>query len=312
MAILRRHAQHGASADPHRHGVRRRRATLTGLLFVSPWILGFLGFYALPTLAAAFYSFTTYSILRSPRWIGLANFAILFHSHLFWASVWNTAYFTTVSVPLTLVIAFGLALLLNMQVRGLPLYRTIFYLPVVVPVVAVAEMWTWLLDPLTGIVTKLLGFIGIHHLTFFSSPGQAMPTLIAVAQWGVGGAVIIYLAGLQGIASHLYEASRIDGASWWAQVRWITIPMMTPVIFFNLILSMINALQNFNLPYLFSNGTGGVLNSLLLYALRLYDYAFVRFQMGLASAMAVLLFGATVLISMLVFRSARSWVFYNE
>jgi multiple sugar transport system permease protein len=285
---------------------------VTGLLFVSPWIVGLLAFNAYPLLSAFYYSLTNYTVLTPPTWAGLSNYSTLLHNSTFWLSLWNTIYYACVSLPLGLIVSFGLALLLNLRVRGLPIYRTIFYLPVVVPTVAVAELWQWLLDPLTGVVTRLLSVVGIHNATFFSSPVQAMPTLIGVGEWGVGGAVVIYLAGLQGISGQLYDAARIDGASWWAQVRYITIPLMTPVIFFNLIIGLIGALQNFNLPYLFTNGTGGVLNSLLTYVLLLYQTAFQQFQMGVASAMAVMLLGITVLIALLIFRSARGWVFYSE
>lgn len=290
----------------------RGRRLLRGLAFVGLWAFGLVVFYAYPTLSALYYSFTTYTVLRPPKWTGLANYATLFHSHLFWLSLWNTIYFSLIALPLGLALAFGVALLLNMRVRGLALYRTIFYLPVVVPVVAVAEMWQWLLDPLTGIVTHVLGYLGLHHIVFFSSPGQAMPTLIGVAQWGIGGTVIIYLAGLQGIPQQLYDVARIDGANWWNQIRFVTLPLMTPVIFFNLIIGLIAALQNFNLPYLFSNGSGGVLNSLLFYGLRLYQYAFQQFQMGLATAMAIILFVVTVAIALVVFKSSGRWVFYSE
>lgn len=290
----------------------RGRRLLRGLAFVSPWLVGLFAFYTYPTLSAFYYSFTKYTVLRPPKWVGLANYTTLLHSHLFWLSLWNTLYFSLVALPLGLVVSFGVALLLNMRVRGLPFYRTIFYLPVIVPIVAVAQMWQWLLDPLTGVVTRLLGFLGLHNAVFFSSPVQAMPTLIGVAQWGIGGAVIIYLAGLQGVPQQLYDAAKIDGAGPWSQVRYVTIPMMTPVIFFNLIMGLIADLQNFNLPFLFSNGTGGVLNSLLFYTLRLYQYAFQQFQMGLATAMAVILFALTVAIALAVFQSSGRWVFYNE
>jgi len=290
----------------------RRRNLIKGLLFVSPWIIGLLAFNAYPLFSAFYYSLTNYTVLTPPTWAGVSNYTSLFSNPTFWLSLRNTFYYAVVALPLGLFISFGIALLLNMNVRGLPIYRTIFYLPVVVPTVAVAELWQWLLDPLTGVVTRILGLIGIHNATFFSSPGQAMPTLIGISQWGIGGAVVIYLAGLQGIGGQLYDAARIDGASWWGQLRFITIPLMSPVIFFNLIIGLIGALQNFNLPYLFTNGTGGVLNSLLTYVLLLYQYAFQQFQMGLASAMAVVLFAITVLIALLVFRSARGWVFYSE
>lgn len=296
---------------PQRSRMKRRRL-ITGLLFVSPWIVGLLAFNAYPLFSALYYSLTNYTVLTPPRWAGLANYTTLVHSGEFWLSLWNTVYYAGVSLPVGLVVSFGLALLLNMRVRGLPIYRTIFYLPVVVPTVAVAELWQWLLDPLTGVVTHVLNLVGIHNATFFSSPAQAMPTLIGVGEWGIGGAVVIYLAGLQGISGHLYDAARIDGASWWGQVRFITIPLMTPVIFFNLVIGLIGALQNFNLPYLFTNGTGGVLNSLLTYVLLLYQVAFQQFQMGLACAMAAVLLLITVLIALLIFGSARRWVFYSE
>ncbi len=289
---------------------REVRKILLGLLFVSPWLVGFLWLQLYPILASLYYSFTDYQILGTPHWTGFANYARMFlHDPLFWVSVRNTLFFAAVSVPLGVVIGIALALLLNARVRGLSLYRTIYYLPTMIPVVPAVMLLAWLLTPSIGPVNYLLGQLGLPEPGWLNDPAWAKPALILLALWGVGGSVVIYLAGLQDIPATLYEAAAIDGAGTWQRTWYVTIPLLTPTILFNLVVGLIGAFQYFAQAYV-AGAFGGPLNSLLFYNLYLYQNAFQYYQMGYASAMAWVLLVFVLIVTLAIFRTTGRWVHY--
>ena len=295
------------------------RDTITGILFISPWIVGFVVFTFYPILASAFYSLTDYTVLN-PRFhfIGFENYRDLFTADPnFYTAVFNTIYFAVVSVPLNLVVGISLALILNMKVRGLAFYRTIYYLPNLVPAVAASVLWAWILNPQFGLINMIiegvgeaLGFGQVIGPGWLSDPLWTKPALIIISTWGAGVAVIIYLAALQDIPEHLYEAAEIDGAGASRRMWHITLPLLTPAIFFNLVINLIATFQYFTQAYVIYQGGGGPLDSALFYAMQLYLQAFQYFKMGYASAMAWLLFLVVVAVTLIVFVSSGRWVFY--
>jgi len=277
-----------------------------------PWILRFLWLDLGPFIASLYLSFTEYSVLSSPKWIGLDNFIrALTDDRLFWKSVWNTVYYAGVSVPLGLIMGFSVALVLNSKIRGVTIYRTCFYLPSIVPSVASAVLWLWLLNASRiGLLNYALGKVGIEPINWLGDPAMAKPSLILMSLWGVGGGMIIYLAGLQSIPEHLYEAAEIDGANWWQRLHRITIPLMTPTIFFNLIMGIIGSFQVFNAAFIITQG--GPANATLFYMLYLYNNAFSYFKMGFASALAWMLFVIILALTVIVFRTSGRWVYYER
>jgi multiple sugar transport system permease protein len=301
---------------------QERKGLRTGLLFISPWLVGFLLFTLYPALASLYYSFTNFKILQSPRWVGLDNYAALIRDPLFWKSIGNTLYITLIGVPIAVGVALGIALLLNnRRVRGLGVFRTIFYLPVVIPVVAGALLFTFLLNPATGLVDQMLGFVGIDGPGWFFDPAWAKNGLILLTVWAAGDVVIIYLSALQGVSRSLYEAAEVDGAGAWVKLRHVTIPMISPAILFNLIVGAIAAFQLFTQAFVIGNGVaraandapvGGVQNSMLLYGLQLYNTAFRYFQMGYASALAWVLLVAILLATLVMLRVSRNRVYYES
>ncbi|HEY4189941.1 MAG TPA: sugar ABC transporter permease, partial [Candidatus Limnocylindrales bacterium] len=217
-----------------------RKGLRTGLLFISPWLVGFFVFTLYPALASLYYSFTNFKILQSPRWVGLDNYSNLLRDPVFWKSIGNTLYLTLVGVPLAVGVALGIALLLNNRaVRGLGVFRTIFYLPVVIPAVAASLLFVFLLNPSNGLVNQSLGFFGIDGPGWFFDPSWAKNGLILLLVWAAGDVVIIYLSALQGVSRTLYEAAEVDGAGPWVKLRHVTIPMISPAILFNLIVGAI-------------------------------------------------------------------------
>jgi multiple sugar transport system permease protein len=288
----------------------RTRKLLLGLLFTSPFSIGFLGLTVYPLLASLYYSFTNYAILKAPRWVGLQNYVRLFTGDdLFWKSLWNTVYYTLMSVPAGLLVAFVLALALNVKVRGMSIYRTIYFLPTLVPSVALAILWVWLFNPQYGVLNSALDLLGLPPLGWISDPKTAMPSLVLMSLWVVGGTVVIFLAGLQDVPVQLYEAAEIDGAGVLQKVWFVTIPMMTPVILFNLLTGIIGSLQTFTQAYIMTNG--GPANATLFYVLHLYRSGFQYVQMGYASALAWILFIVTLGIALAVLRTSRGWVYYG-
>ena len=296
-----------------RMGVLERRDLRYGLLFASPWILGIVLLYAYPIGASLFYSFTDYTILRAPEWSGLANLKSLFtNDPVFRRSLGNSFYYALIYVPLSIAFGISIALMLNMKIKGQPIYRTIYFLPVLVPDVALAILWQWLLNPQVGLVNALLW--NIFHVVgpgWIADPQWSKPAVILMGLWGVGQAVIIYLAGLQDVPKELYDAAEVDGANWWHRIWKITLPMISPTIFFMLITNMIGSLQVFTVPYIMSSGDGRPAQSLMFYSMYLYRNAFVYFKMGLASAMAWILLVLVLVETILVFRSSAGWVHYQ-
>lgn len=283
-----------------------------GLLFASPWILNLVVFIAYPIAASLYYSFCNYDTLRPPRWIGPENYRILFtEDPLFWTSLWNTLYMVAFGLPLGLVISLGIALLMNQKLKGMAFYRTLYYLPSITPVVATSILWLWLLNPQMGLINTLLGHVGITGPGWLVSPQWSKPALILMGLWGAGGGMVIYLAGLQDVPQQLYEAASLDGAGKLAQFRHVTLPMLSPVILFNLIMGVIASFQYFTQVYVVTKGGGGPQDSTLVYALHLFNVAFLDFRMGYACAMAWVLFILTLLCALAIFRSSARWVYYG-
>ena len=295
----------------------RRRRLVTGLLFISPWIIGFAVFTLYPMLASLYYSFTDFSIRSTPEWIGGANFIELLNDKLFWTSLSNTMYLVVIGVPLTLLLSFLCAVLLNLKVRGQSFYRVIYFLPSIVPTVAGSLLWIWILNPSSGIVNTLLGHIGIVGPNWFRDPNWAKPALILLGLWGMGGTIMIYLSGLQDVPETLLEAAEIDGASWLERLWFITIPMVSPITLFNLITGIIFTFQYFAQAYVFgtaidtqNTALGAPLNSTLFYSIYLFQNGFVYLRMGYASAMAWILFIIIMLCTILLLRTSDRWTYY--
>lgn len=289
----------------------RLRDNVAGYLFISPFLLSFFVFWAGPIVAAAWLSLTEYNLLTDPRYVGLQNYQELFtEDPLFWKSLRVTAIYSVGSVVLQIVIGLALALLLNQQVKGMSVYRTVFYLPAVVSGVAVAYMWVWVFNPEAGIANQLLGYIGIDGPNWFFNLRWVLPTFILMSVWNIGGSMVLYLAGLQGVPTALYEAAALDGASWWRKFIDITIPMISPVIFFNFIIGMISSFQVFTNAFVITEG--GPANATLFYVLYLYRNAFESLKMGYASALAMVLFAIIMVLTIISFRLSRRVVHYES
>ena len=286
-----------------------RREALFCYLFISPWVIGFIIFTLGPIIASLYFSFNDYAVVAPAEWVGLKNFERLFTGDdLFWKSLWNTFYYVALGVPLRIVFAFALATLLNQQIRGRLFYRVAYYMPSIIPSVAGAVLWIILLNPRLGLINLVLSLFGIDGPNWLGSPDWSKPALIMMSLWGVGGTMILYLAGLQGIPESLYEAADIDGASRWKKFWNVTIPLMTPTILYNLILQIIGSFQVFSSAFIMTRG--GPLNSTRFYMLHLYNYAFEYFKMGYASALAWVLFVIIMIFTLITLRSSQVWVFY--
>lgn len=293
-----------------RLGAAARREERELYLFIGPWLIGLVLFYAGPIVVSAFMSLTEWPMLSSPRWVGFANYAeILGSDALFGKALFNTVYYVVFSVPLGIMFALVIAILLNQRVRWLPLFRTIYYIPSLVTGVSVAVVWSWLLNPQFGLVNHFLGLIGIKGPNWLFDTKTAMPAMIIMSLWAVGGSMVIYLAGLQGIPQHLYEAAEIDGAGSWSRFRNVTLPMMTPTIFFNLIMGIIGSFQTFTRFFIMTNG--GPANATLTYVLYLYRVSFEFFRMGYACGLAWILFLVILVMTLMQFWGARYWVYYE-
>lgn len=284
---------------------------MVGYLFISPWLIGFLVFTLYPFLQSIYLSFTRYNIVTAPKWVGAANYRMLLtQDELFWKSAWVTVKFALIAVPLGIVAGVALALLLNINVKGISVFRTIFYLPSIVPTVATSVLFIWLLNPNIGLINQVLSRFGIAGPAWLKTAPWAFYSLVLMALWGVGGSMIIYLAGLKDIPVHLYEAATLDGANPFRKMRHITLPMMTPVIFFNLVMGIIGSFQYFTQAYVIAP-TGGPEDSTYFYSLYLYNRAWKYLDMGYASAMAWLLFLVIAILTGIVFQSQRRWVHYG-
>jgi len=288
-----------------------RREAVLFYVFVGPALLGLLIFTLGPMVASFYFSFCDYEIVRAPEWVGLANYhKMFFVDKLPLKSLGVTAYYSFVGVPIRLVAQFLVALLLNRALFGRSLFRTVLYLPSIVSGVALSLLWVWLLNPEFGLVNYLLWEVfGIQGPRWLSSPDWVIPALIVMSMWGIGGGIVICLAGLQGISEELYEAAELDGASGLQKMLRITVPHMTPVLFFNLIMGIIGSFQVFTQGYVMTGG--GPSNASLFYVLYLYWNAFNYFRMGYASALAWVLFAIILAMTGLIFRSSSAWVYYE-
>ncbi|MDB5075387.1 MAG: binding-protein-dependent transport system inner rane component [Chloroflexi bacterium] len=290
----------------------RRREAIAGLLFVLPWIVGILAFTVYPILASLYFSFTDYNIVQPPRWTGFSNYTAIFTSDTdFITGVQNSAYYALISVPLGLVLSLVLALVLNLRVRGVGIYRSLFYLPSLAPPVASTIVFLMLLDPSHGVVNVFLTTLGLPAPAWFSDPSWTKPALILLSLWTSGTATIIFLAGLQEIPQSLIEAAMIDGAGRWQRFWKVILPLLSPVVLFNLVMGVIYSFQVFTQAYIVGHDTGDPVGSTLMYMTLIYRSAFKYFRMGYASALAVLLFVAIVTVTFVIFRVSRAWVFYE-
>lgn len=285
------------------------REAVDGYLFISPWIIGFVLLVAGPMIASLVLALMRWDLFSPPQWVGLRNFTQLGRDPLVRISLWNTAFYTFLSVPLNLIFALATALLLNQQIRFQSLFRTFFYLPSILPAVASAVLWLWMLNPDVGLANALLQRLGLPESQWLFSPRTSKPTFILMGLWGVGNTMVVFLAGLQGIPQTLYEVAEIDGANWWQRFRVVTIPMLSPVILFNLILGIIGSFQVFTSAFLLTNG--GPQNSTLFVVLYLYRLAFEQFNMGYASALAWLLFVIILIFTLIQLRLSKTWVYYE-
>ncbi len=288
---------------------KERRNLAVGLLFVSPWIVGFLAFLVYPIYYTLRISFTRYTGFGEPVWIGLDNYRALFDDELFWTSLYNTLYYTALAVPLGAVVAMGLALAMNQPVPEVPIYRAVLYLPSILPLFALSFIFLIMMNPTQGIFNQILINLGLPQVNWFGDPTWAKLAIVFLAQFGAGQVALIFLAGLKGIPVTLYEAAMLDGAGAWNRFRNITLPMMTPVILYDLILGLSLGLQVFTQAYVITQG--GPADATRFYVLYLYENAFQYGKMGYASAMAWVLFLITFVLAMAVFRWSQRWVHYE-
>lgn len=291
--------------------VKYRRRDYAAFLYIAPWIIGFLVFQAYPLVSSFLYSFTDLSMLKDYRFIGLDNFREIFtHDRNFPQSLWVTVKYVLISVPLKLAFALFIAMLLNLKVKGIAIFKTLYYLPSILGgSVGIAILWRFLFNK-NGFLNLLIGKLGIDALDWLGSPGMALPTVSLLAVWQFGSSMILFLAALKQIPQELYEAARVDGAGNVRMFFQITIPMITPIILFNIIMQMINAFQEFATPYLITKG--GPLRSTYLYGLMVYDTAFSYLKMGYASALSWIMFVIIMALTALIFRSSAYWTFYQD
>lgn len=287
----------------------RGRRTITGYLFIMPFILGVMFWVVYPAGMAAWLTFQQWNLITPSKFVGLENFRTMFADKLFWQAVKVTSIYTVFSVPLGLIISFLLALLINTKMRGIAFFRTVYYLPSIVPAVANAVLWAWIFNTDFGLLNAFLNYLGIAKIAWLQETEYALPALILMSLWAAGSAMIIFLAGLQGIDDMYYEAAKIDGAGRWAQMWHITIPMMSSVIFFNLILGLINSFQVFTAGYLMTDG--GPQNATLFYVLYLYRVGFQYLKMGYAAALSWVLFFIILALTLIVFRTVGRRVYYQ-
>jgi multiple sugar transport system permease protein len=296
-------------------GRRSRRLwnqeAVEGYICIAPWLIGFIAFVAGPMIAALVISFTHWSLLSPPEWIGLENYERLAADPMFRISLWNTMFISFIAVPLQLVLALLIAMALNQKLAGLTIYRTIFYLPSQMPIVASALLWMWVFNPDYGLANALLYMVGLPGLGWLFDPNLSKPSIILITLWGgIGTPLIIFLAGLQSVPDTLYEAANIDGAGPIDRFRSITLPMLSPIIFFNLIIGIIASFQAY-FTLVFVTTQGGPANSTTILILYIYFKAFRDFDMSYASALAWALFVIVLALTAINFMLARWWVHYE-
>ena len=306
----------GQGLSRRRFGLSRRqwREALEFYLLISPWVIGFVLLTAGPMFYSLYLSFTDFDLFHTPNWIGLENFRFLFSAphpqSLFWRSMGVTAYYTFASVPVGLVGSLILAMMLNTQIRGVPLYRTVFYLPSLTPGVANALLWVWIFNSRFGLANAVLRPLGLPALHWLTNAQLVIPSLIIMGLWGLGGnTAIIFLAGLQGVPVQLYEAAEIDGANWWQRFWSVTVPLISPTIFFNMILGFIGAFQVFGSAFLMTDGGPNYASYFVSYYI--YNLAFKSLNMGRGSALAWILFVVLMILTLLQFTLSNRWVYYG-
>ena len=306
-----------AATKPHtaRWDAGKTRSLLTGLAFISPAIVGFLLFAAWPILQSFYYSFTDYNIFQPPYWIGLQNYQDLVSDRDYGIALRNTLYMVLIGLPVHLLFDFLMALLLATRIRGLSIYRTIFYLPSITPVVASTIVWLWLFNGQYGVLNEIVGLFGFSKIGWLTDPAFTKPSLIFMGMWFGGNTILIYLAGLRDVPTSLLEAAELDGANALRKTWHVTLPMISPVIFYTLIINVIGYFQYFTEAWVLTatrdGAAGGPLNSMLFYAMYLYQSAFQQFKMGYASAQAWVLFAVVLLATGLLFRFS-GWVYYRS
>lgn len=288
-----------------------RQNLRNGLLFCSPVIIGLATFTLYPVLASLYYSFCNYPMLKPPVWVGLANYHTLFHDPVFYKSLSNTAYYAVLATPLGIITAFFMALLLNQKVKGMAIFRTMFFVPSIVPMVAGVVLWLWLLKSDNGLINIILGAMHLPTPGWMSDPLWSKPALILMSIWGVGGWMLIYLAGLQDVPIDLYEAAEIDGASPMQRMLHITIPFLSPHLFFTLIMGFIGAMGYFTQAFVMTSGKGGPVDSTRFFSLYLFQNAFMYWKMGYACAMAWILFILVLLFTLFLFKTSARFVHYG-
>jgi multiple sugar transport system permease protein len=298
-------------------GSRRRqmRSLAIGLAFISPAIAGLILFAAWPIVQSLYYSFTDYNVLQPPYFVGLENYRDLLNDRVYGIALRNTLYMVLIGLPVHLIFDFLMALLLNTKIRGLSIYRTIFYLPSITPVVASTIVWLWLFNGQYGILNIILRWFGLNPIGWLTDPTWTKPSLIFMGMWFGGNTILIYLAGLRDVPTSLIESAELDGANAWQKTWNITLPMISPVIFYTLVVNVIGYFQYFTEAWVLSatrdGAAGGPLNSMLFYAMYLYQMAFQQFKMGYASAQAWILFMLVLLATAVVFRTS-GWVYYRS
>jgi multiple sugar transport system permease protein len=303
-----------------RRGRRAARSTAArkeeraGLLFAAPWLIGVVLLLIGPIIASGILSLTNWNLISSPRWVGLDNYRTMVESDSFWQSIKVTLFYTVLAIPIYQVAGLALALLLNQRVKGMYLFRTVLFLPAVLSGVAVAVLWVSLLNPDLGAVNQGLRAIGIDDPPrWLQSPTWAIPSIVLMGLWGVGGGAIIYLAGLQNIPPVLYQAAKMDGAGPWQTFRHITLPLLTPTLLFTLLIGLIEAFQVFDTAFVLGGGSqGGTRESLLFYVLNLWNEGFRNGRFGYASALAWVLVVAAATVIVLIFKTSSRWVYYES
>jgi multiple sugar transport system permease protein len=293
-----------------------RREALEGYIAISPWLIGFVVFTAGPILFSLYMSFTYWDLTDTPRWAGLQNYLDLSADPRFWQSLKVTLTYSAMALPLGLAAGLGLSLLLNLKLPGMRIFRTLFYIPSVITGVAVAALWLWTLNGQFGLLNYLLSYVGVQGPDWLNDPTVALYALVLISLWGVGGGAVIYLAGLQNIPPQLYEAAAIDGAGVWARFRNVTLPLLSPTIFFLLVTGIIGSFQTFTTVYILSGVNrdqpiGAPEDSTLFYLLYLYEQAFSSSRFGYAAAMAWVGAIISLILALIVFRSQRRWVYYE-
>ncbi|NLK07177.1 MAG: sugar ABC transporter permease [Firmicutes bacterium] len=289
---------------------QEKRALVMGLAFAAPWIIGFVLFVAYPVAASLYYSFTEFTGLDITGFVGFGNYIeMLTRDELFHKSLYNTLYYLSLAVPLGFIVALCLAMLLNLKIREVSIYRTCVYIPNIIPAFAASFVWLWLLNPEYGLVNLVLEQVGIWGPGWVSDPRWSKFSIVLMAQWGAGGSAMIFLASLQDVPRSLYEVAELDGASAWRKFRYITLPMISPVILFHVIMALFGAFQVFTPAYIMT--AGGPANSTLFYVLYLYRNAFNYGKMGYASAMAWLLFILALVTTLIVMKTSARFVYYQ-